>query len=543
MEALAKNQIHTSVVTGYSSEGYGVCRICSRAVFVPGVLMGEEVRVHIVKVTSSAVFGKAEEIVSPSPERQSVPCPVHGKCGGCTLLHMSYEEELRFKLARVNDVIARVGGLEFTVPEIVGAPSREGYRNKTIYNVAAGPVSGFFRQRSHDVIPVERCHIQPECSDRACAAVREWMAQFGVSAYDEKAHTGCVRHVFARYAFATGEMQVTLVVCDKPNKKALEALPERVLGACPELKSLVLCRNTTRGNTVLNGTLTTLWGKDTITDRLCGLEFELSPFSFYQINPVQAEKLYNRALEYAAPEGLGTVLDLYCGAGTISLCLARGAQRVIGAEIVADAVADARRNAERNGIKNAEFICADAGMAAQELARRGIRPDAIVVDPPRKGLSAEVIDAAVSMQPERIVYVSCDPATLARDMKIFAQKGYTPQKATAFDLFPATRHVETVVLLSKGEIDSKKIRVEFSLEDLDTSGLQRGATYGQIKERVLEQTGLKVSSLYIAQVKQKCGIIERENYNKPKSEDARQPQCPLEKEAAIMDALKHFGMI
>jgi 23S rRNA (uracil1939-C5)-methyltransferase len=253
--------------------------------------------------------------------------------------------------------------------------------------------------------------------------------------------------------------------------------------------------------------------------------------------------LYGKAVEFAGLTGTETVVDLYCGTGTISLVMAQHAGQVIGAEIVPEAIEDAKENAQRNGLTNAEFICADAGQAAEELARRGLKPDVISVDPPRKGLSQEVITAIGQMAPKRVVYVSCDPATLARDVKLLEKEGYEMQEAQAVDMFPRTNHVETVVLLSKGEIDSKKIRVEFSLEDLDTSGLQRGATYGQIKERVLEQTGLKVSSLYIAQVKQKCGIIERENYNKAKSEDAKRPQCPPEKEAAIMDALKHFGMI
>jgi 23S rRNA (uracil1939-C5)-methyltransferase len=301
--------------------------------------------------------------------------------------------------------------------------------------------------------------------------------------------------------------------------------------------------NTRKTNVILGDRYRVLWGQDYLMDTLCGLSFRLSVPSFYQVNRDQAEVLYGKAVEFAGLTGTETVVDLYCGTGTISLVMAQHAGQVIGAEIVPEAIEDAKENAQRNGLTNAEFICADAGQAAEELARRGLKPDVISVDPPRKGLSQEVITAIGQMAPKRVVYVSCDPATLARDVKLLEAEGYEMQEAQAVDMFPRTNHVETVVLLSRGEIDSKKIRVEFSLEDLDTSGLQRGATYGQIKERVLEQTGLKVSSLYIAQVKQKCGIIERENYNKPKSEDARQPQCPPEKEAAIMDALRHFGMI
>lgn len=448
MEQLAKNQIHTAVITCYTSEGAGVCRIGGRAVFVPGALEGEECRVRILKVTGSAVYGKLEELISASTERIVPECAVYGKCGGCGLLHMSYDEEKRFKLARVNDAISRIGGLDFHIDEIIAAEGRSSYRNKTIYNVSAGPVSGFFRRRTHDVVAVERCGIQPGCFDRAAAAVRSWMVSEGISAYDEKTGQGCVRHIFTRFGFSSGELQLTLVIAH-PLRKHEKTLIRAVTSACPELKSLVLCLNKTRGNTVLKGELRTIWGSDTISDRLCGLEFELSPFSFYQINPIQAEKLYMRALEYASPDGLGTVLDLYCGAGTISLCLARGAERVIGAEIVPDAVENARQNAVKNGVDNAEFICGDAGQAAKKLEAAGIKPDAIVVDPPRKGLSPDVIEAATAMAPERIVYVSCDPGTLARDMKLFAEKGWLPAKGTAVDMFPGTAHVETIVLLQR----------------------------------------------------------------------------------------------
>ena len=310
---------------------------------------------------------------------------------------------------------------------------------------------------------------------------------------------------------------------------------------CPELTGIVLDINKQKGNVVLAGDFYTLWGEPELTDRLCGLTFTLSPQAFYQVNPVQAERLYERAVEYAVNAPTDQVLDLYCGAGTISLCLARKAAHVIGAEIVPEAIENARRNAERNGIENAEFLCADAGAAAAELARRGVRPDCIVVDPPRKGMSPDAIDAMVSMQPPRIVYVSCDPGTLARDVKLLTQHGYTLTQVLAVDMFPQTPHVETVCLLVLRN-PVTHINIDVDVEEMvqDKRGL---ATYEQIKDYVLEHSGLKVSSLYIAQVKQKYGIIERENHNKPKSEDARQPQCPLEKERAITEALKHFGML
>ena len=306
---------------------------------------------------------------------------------------------------------------------------------------------------------------------------------------------------------------------------------------------VVLSVNQAKTNVILGKEYHTLWGQDFLVDTLCDLSFRLSVPSFYQVNRDQAEVLYGRALDFAQLTGTETVLDLYCGIGTITLVLARRAGKAIGAEVIPAAIEDAKANAARNGVTNTEFLCADAGEAAQELARRGLRPDVICVDPPRKGISPEVIDAIAQMSPTRLVYVSCDPATLARDVARLREKGYHLQQAEAADLFPRTGHVETVVLLSKGEVDSKKIRVEFSLEDMDMSEFQDGATYPQIKEYVLENTGLKVSNLYISQIKRKCGIEVGKNYNLPKSEDSRQPQCPPEKEKAIREAFKYFGMI
>ena len=306
---------------------------------------------------------------------------------------------------------------------------------------------------------------------------------------------------------------------------------------------IVLGENTRRDNVILGERYRTLWGADRLEDALCGRVFRLSVPSFYQVNHEQAERLYAKAIEYAQLTGEETVLDLYCGAGTITLALASHAKRVLGAEIVPEAIDDARENAARSGVENAEFFCGDASDVAKKLAQENLRPDVITVDPPRKGLAEDVVESIARMQPERVVYVSCDSATMARDVKRFAALGYRAVRACAVDLFPRADHVETVVLLSKGEVDSKKIRVEFSLEDMDMSEFQDGATYPQIKEYVLEHTGLKVSNLYISQIKRKCGIGVGKNYNLPKSEDSRQPQCPQEKEKAIREAFKYFGMI
>ena len=542
MNELKKNDIYETEITSWSSDGAGVCRISGRAVFVKGAIPGEICRVRILKVTKTAVFARIEELITPSPDRIEPDCANFRLCGGCAMRHVTYEAELRFKLQRVNDAYERIGALSLRADEILASALTSGYRNKGIYAVGQGPVCGFFRERSHDVIPVERCLLQHEASDRAAKAVCRFMAERGIPAYDEATGRGLVRHVFTRIGFSSGQMLITVVAAGGFGKNT-QGLVSALRSACPEAVGIILNVNKTRGNTVLSGEMYTLWGSGTMHDTLCSLDFELSPASFYQVNPRQAERLYAKALEYAAPQGKGIVLDLYCGAGTISLCLAQGAEHVIGAEIVSEAVENAMSNAERNGVGNVEFICADAAVAAAELSQRGVRPDAVVVDPPRKGLESSVIRSICEMSPSRVVYVSCDVATQARDLAIFLEHGYASEKAVAVDMFPRTAHVETVVLLSKGEVGSKKIRVEFSLEDMDMSEFQDGATYTQIKEYVLKHTGLKVSNLYISQIKRKCGIEVGKNYNLPKSEDSRQPQCPPEKEKAIREAFKYLGMI
>ena len=445
---MKKNELYTADITGWSSDGAGVCRINDRAVFVKGAIPGEKWVVRIVKATNTAVFGRGEQLIVPSPERREPDCPFFGKCGGCALRHMSYDEELRFKLRRVNDAYEHIGGLYLRAETILGGKSVDSYRNKAIYAIGPGPCYGFFRPRSHEVIPVERCRIQTESSDRAAAAVCDFMRRHGVPAYDEATGRGLVRHVFTRCGLRSGGMLVTVVAAGGFGSNT-GALVESIRSACPEAVGIILNVNRSRGNTVLAGDFYTLWGSDTLRDTLCGLEFELSPMSFYQVNPAQAERLYAQALSFAAPEGKGTVLDLYCGAGTISLCLARGVERVIGAEIVPQAVENARENARRNGIENVEFICADASKAAADLFARGIRPDAVVVDPPRKGLAPDVVRTICAMSPERVVYVSCDVATQARDLALFETLGYRAESAVAVDMFPRTAHVETVVLLSR----------------------------------------------------------------------------------------------
>ncbi len=539
--AAKKNEVYPLRIEGYGSAGEGVARLDGQAVFVKGALAGELCQVQLLKVGKSAAWGRVAEVTEPSPGRQVPDCPQYPKCGGCQLRHMTYAEELNFKRQKVQDALQRIGGWDGAVSVIHGAAQPDRYRNKIQFPVADGPRVGFFRARSHDVIDCPDCLLQPLPATHLRSAFRAWMANCHVPAYDEKAHEGLIRHFYVRVN-QKGQ-SLCAVIANGKRLPQQDKLIEALRAAEPGLVGVVLSVNQAKTNVILGKEYHTLWGQDFLEDTLCDLNFRLSVPSFYQVNRDQAEVLYGRALDFAQLTGTETVLDLYCGIGTITLVLARRAGKAIGAEVIPAAIEDAKANAARNGVTNTEFLCADAGEAAQELARRGLRPDVICVDPPRKGISQEVIDAIAQMSPTRLVYVSCDPATLARDVARLREKGYHVQQAEAADLFPRTGHVETVVLLSKGEVDSKKIRVEFSLEDMDMSEFQDGATYTQIKDYVLEHSGLKVSNLYISQIKRKCGIEVGKNYNLPKSEDSRQPMCPPEKEKAIREAFKYFGMI
>ena len=536
-----EGQLCRLVIDGYASDGAGVARLDGMVVFVQGGIRGEACDVRLTHVGRSALWGRVEEVVNPSPARIFPRCLHYTKCGGCQFRHMNYAEELEAKRIRVEDALRRLGGAEIHVSAILGAEQVDRYRNKAQFPVAKGPRIGFYRPRSHDVIDVDDCLLQGEAAARLRGAVKEWMAEYSIPAYNERTFTGLVRHVYVRTNRA-GRSLCCLLVNGRGVPREAE-LVRALRRAEPNLAGIVLGVNEKHNNVILGDSYRTLWGEDFLSDTLCGLTFRLSVPSFYQVNPAQTEVLYGKALEFAGLTGAETVLDLYCGIGTISLVMARKAGMVWGAEVVPQAVDDAIANAQRNHIENARFLCADAGEAARYLEGEGGRPDVVCVDPPRKGLAEDVVDTIADMGPQRVVYVSCDPGTLGRDVKRFAGRGYTLKRAVAVDMFPRTAHVETVVLLSKGEVDSKKIRVEFSLEDMDMSEFQDGATYTQIKDYVLEHSGLKVSNLYISQIKRKCGIGVGKNYNLPKSEDSRQPQCPPEKEKAIREAFKYFGMI
>ena len=468
---LKVGRIEEVEITGYSSEGAGVCRIDGCAVFVPNAVRGERCSVKVTHVSKNSAHGKIERILERSPHRISRACPAAKLCGGCQLHHMDYAEELRFKAQKVTDALNRLGGWSLEVVPITGAdglrisraeqsegadrpavpPEAYGYRNKAQYPVGeknGRAVAGFYQNRTHEIVCAERCAILPECFDRVRDIVIRWAEEDRISVYDERTGKGLLRHIYVRRGAVTGELMVCIVANGDrlPREQRLVHALRRELSG---LSSVILSVNTKNTNVVLGERFRTLWGKDEIEDELCGFRFRLSPRSFYQVNHDQAERLYAKAVELAELRGSETVLDLYCGTGTITLALSRSAGRVIGVEIVPQAVEDAKENALRNGVENVEFFCADATVAAERLCAEGAAPDVIVVDPPRKGLAPEVIDAVVKMSPARVVYVSCDPATLARDVKLLAEKGYTLTHAEAFDLFPRSFHVETVVLMTR----------------------------------------------------------------------------------------------
>ncbi len=537
MPGLEKNRIYRAHIDGYSSEGLGIARIDGQVVFVHGAIRGEVCDVLVMKVLKNAAFGKIAALAEPSPARRVPDCPYYGRCGGCDFRHMSYEEELWAKRTRVQDALTRIGGAEIAVEEILGAEQPLHYRNKSIYPISPAGEVGFYRARSHQVVNVEHCLIQKPEADALAQALRDYIARFRVASYDEATGQGLLRHLYVRTSCA-GESLVCLLVNGSrlPHEEELVAM---LRAAAPKTCGVVLGENTRRGNAILGDRYRTLWGRDYLTDTLCGLELRLSVPSFYQVNHDQAQRLYEKALEYAGLTGRELAVDLYCGAGTITQVLARRARHVIGGEIVPEAIRDAEDSARRNGVGNVEFLCGDASRLAAELRQRGLRPDVICVDPPRKGLAPDVVEAAASMRPGRIVYVSCDPATLARDVARFAPLGYRPVRACAADLFPGTAHVETVVLLSR---ETNPLTVEVRME-VETGEVKEHPTYKRIQEYVQEKYGFKVHTAYIAEVKRMVGLDMHKAPNAVEQRKHEYHPCPPEKVEAIKDALRHFGLI
>ncbi|MFV0400077.1 MAG: 23S rRNA (uracil(1939)-C(5))-methyltransferase RlmD [Oscillospiraceae bacterium] len=453
MDNIKKNQSVWLEITGLTQEGMGVGRMDGIVVFVPMTAPGDRVRAKIVKVAKNHAYGIVEKLERPSADREKNRCPAFGRCGGCSLRHISYEAECREKEGFVRENLRRIGGIEPPLEPILPSPRQERYRNKAQFPVREenGRIrTGFFAPRSHRLIPVEDCLLQPEEFAGITRIFCDFMEEHGITAYEEETHTGLVRTLYLRKAEATSQLMVTVIVNGDTLPHWAE-LNERLREEFPGFATLVLDSNTSRTNVLTGGREKTLWGEGKITDVLAGVELSLSPASFYQVNREAAEKLYAQALEYAAPQGGEVLLDLYCGAGSIGLSMAHRVGEVIGVEVVEKAVQDARSNAERNGIANARFLRADAGEAARQLTAEGLTPDIVVLDPPRKGADLATIEAISAMSPGKIVYISCNSATLARDCKLLGERGYKAIKGRAVDLFPRTAHVEAVVLLSKSD--------------------------------------------------------------------------------------------
>ena len=539
---LNKNDDIELRIDSLGSEGQGVGRYEGMAVFVPFALPNELVKAHIIKVAKNYAVGKLIKVIEPSKVRREPRCSSFTRCGGCNLMHMDYAAQLEYKRGLVENAFARIAKIEGVhVENTIGMDEPYHYRNKAAFPFAmvdGRMCFGFFAPRSHRLIPIDGCFIEQEPLYNVASAVHCWAEENDIQPYDEETGSGTIRHVVSRIT-TSGDIMAVIVTKGRPKKlnKLVDMLKER----CEGIKSIILNRNDEDTNVIFGRSYETLWGEDTLTENLCGFEFSVSAASFLQVNPVQTECLYAQ-VEAFLPEKDGfEAIDVYCGTGTISMILSKRAKHVTGIENIKPAVEDAARNAERNGAGNADFICADAAEALPELIEKGTRPDVIVIDPPRKGCDKAVLNAITGSAVQRVIYVSCDPATLARDVRILVDGGYSIQKVQPIDMFPQTAHVETVCLLVLRN-PVTHVNIDVDVEELVQN--KRGqATYEQSRDYVKEQTGLHVTNLNIAQIKRKCGIIERENYNLPKSEDSKQPNCTKEKEDAIKEAFRHFGML
>ena len=542
---IKKNDCFTVSIEDMSEDGSGIGKLDGYIWFIKDAVKGDVVEAKAMKMKKSYGFARLMRVITPSPDRIEPACPVARQCGGCQLQAMSYESQLKFKENKVYNNLRRIGGFtDIPFLPIMGMDEPWRYRNKAQFpfgrNKNGEIVTGFYAGRTHDIIPQEDCLLGVEENKKILESIKEYMIENHVAPYEEETHQGLIRHALIRKGFKTGELMVCVII----NGRKLPHSEKLVEKLCrfDGMTSISYSINTDKTNVILGKELVNLYGPGYITDYIGDVKYRISPLSFYQVNPVQTEKLYGTALEYAGLTGGEVVWDLYCGIGTISLFLAQKAKKVYGVEIVPQAIDDARENAKLNGLDNVEFFVGKAEeVLPEQYEKNKVYADVIVVDPPRKGCDEQCLNTIVTMAPKRVVYVSCDSATLARDLKMLCEKGYEVEKVRCCDMFGWTTHVETVCLLVLRN-PVTHINIDVDVEEMvqDKRGL---ATYEQIKDYVLEHSGLKVSSLYIAQVKQKYGIIERENYNKPKSEDARQPQCPLEKERAITEALKHFGML
>ena len=541
-----KNDLVTLEIEDCGIDGEGIGKADGFTVFVKDAVIGDTVIAKIIKAKKNYGYGRLMEVLKPSPYRVEPKCEFARQCGGCQLQALSYDQQLVFKTNKVKGHLERIGGFtDIPMEPIIGMDELFHYRNKAQFPVGRNKegkiVTGFYAGRTHNIIENRDCALGVAENKEVLDRVIAHMEKYGIEPYNEATGKGLVRHVLIRYGYFTKEVMVCLIL--NGNKIPKEELLVKSLCEIPGMTSITINVNKKRSNVILGEEICLLWGQEYITDRIGDISYQISPLSFYQVNPMQTQKLYAKALEYADLHGEETVWDLYCGIGTISLFLAQKAKFVRGVEIVPAAIENAKENAKLNGLENTEFFVGKAEeVLPREYKKNGVYADVIVVDPPRKGCDETLLETMIEMNPERIVYVSCDSATLARDLKYLCARGYELRKVCPVDQFGMTVHVETVVLLSQQKPDDT-IEIDLDLDELDATSAELKATYQEIKDYVLKEFGLKVSSLYISQVKRKCGIEVGENYNLPKSENARVPQCPKEKEEAIKAALKYFAMI
>ena len=541
-----KNDLVTLEIEDCGIDGEGIGKADGFTVFVKDAVIGDTVTAKIIKAKKNYGYGRLMEVLKPSPYRVEPKCEFARQCGGCQLQALSYDQQLVFKTNKVKGHLERIGGFtDIPMEPIIGMDELFHYRNKAQFPVGRNKegkiVTGFYAGRTHNIIENRDCALGVAENKEVLDRVIAHMEKYGIEPYNEATGKGLVRHVLIRYGYFTKEVMVCLIL--NGNKIPKEELLVKSLCEIPGMTSITINVNKKRSNVILGEEICLLWGQEYITDRIGDISYQISPLSFYQVNPMQTQKLYAKALEYADLHGEETVWDLYCGIGTISLFLAQKAKFVRGVEIVPAAIENAKENAKLNGLENTEFFVGKAEeVLPREYKKNGVYADVIVVDPPRKGCDETLLETMVEMNPERIVYVSCDSATLARDLKYLCERGYELRKVCPVDQFGMTVHVETVVLLSQQKPDDT-IEIDLDLDELDATSAELKATYQEIKDYVLKEFGLKVSNLYISQVKRKCGIEVGENYNLPKSENARVPQCPKEKEDAIKAALKYFAMI
>ena len=541
-----KNDLVTLEIEDCGIDGEGIGKADGFTVFVKDAVIGDTVTAKIIKAKKNYGYGRLMEVLKPSPYRVEPKCEFARQCGGCQLQALSYDQQLVFKTNKVKGHLERIGGFtDIPMEPIIGMDELFHYRNKAQFPVGRNKegkiVTGFYAGRTHNIIENRDCALGVAENKEVLDRVIAHMEKYGIEPYNEATGKGLVRHVLIRYGYFTKEVMVCLIL--NGNKLPKEEQLVKSLCEIPGMTSITINVNKKHSNVILGEEIRLLWGQEYITDRIGDISYQISPLSFYQVNPMQTQKLYAKALEYADLHGEETVWDLYCGIGTISLFLAQKAKFVRGVEIVPAAIENAKENAKLNGLENTEFFVGKAEeVLPREYKKNGVYADVIVVDPPRKGCDETLLETMIEMNPERIVYVSCDSATLARDLKYLCERGYELRKVCPVDQFGMTVHVETVVLLSQQKPDDT-IEIDLDLDELDATSAESKATYQEIKDYVLKEFGLKVSSLYISQVKRKCGIEVGENYNLPKSENARVPQCPKEKEDAIKAALKYYAMI